>query len=163
MTDSGSLKDAVADLNEHPIRRFFTDLSIAESSIISLFIDGTHGTSINRAKTNLDMLKNDLQNGDFSPDVRASLQQEIINLEKAINDYRKGYIDGNEESNLPFTLCARKLLYNAFNGRSDYIAKLFPDNVVLQGTTESNESVMLTPVVSNNLNNIFNSMISNLE
>jgi Zn-dependent protease with chaperone function len=163
MTDSGSLKDAVADLNEHPIRRFFTDLSIAESSIISLFIDGTHGTSINRAKTNLDMLKNDLQNGDFSPDVRASLQQEIINLEKTINDYRKGYIDGNEESNLPFTLCARKLLYNAFNGRSDYIAKLFPDNVVLQGTTESNESVMLTPAVSNNLNNIFNSMISNLE
>lgn len=164
MTNSGSLKDAINDLNEHPIRKFFTDLSIAESSVISLFMDGGHGTSINRAKLNLDMLKKDLQNGDYTPEVKASLQQEVAELERSINDYRQGYIDGNEETNLPFTLFARQLLYNSFHGRTDYIAKLFPDNTVVQESDdEIEEAVILKPVISKNIDGVFDSIVSDLE
>lgn len=159
-TESGSIKDAVSDLNEHPIRRFFTDLSIAESYVISLLTNGTHSTDINRAKLNLDMLKKDLQNGDFPPDVRASLQQEVAKFEKSIEDYRRGYFDGNEETNLPLTLCARQLLYNSFHGRSDYIAKLFPDNFVKQESADEHFSI--TNNVSENLDDVFESIIADL-
>ena len=166
-SDNGSVKDAVMDLNDHPVRKFFTDLSLAESELISLLINGTHGTNMNRAKINLDMLKKDLQNGDFTPEVRASLQTEIDKLTKTIDEYNSMTFD-NERANLPFTLFARQLVYNAFHGRSDYIAKIFPDNLVAQESISDNDDfinsdVHLLSAVSENVDEVFDSIISDLD
>jgi hypothetical protein len=124
-----TVSEANASLKENSTRKFLTDLAMANRTLLMLFNDGGHGTIQNRIQVNIDMLKKDLATGDYTPEVKKELQKEIDKLENTLSNYL--YVaDNDKNAKLTFTLFCRQAIYDIFGGHTDYIAKLFPENIV---------------------------------
>lgn len=112
------------DKNPKGISKVFLDLTMAYLELTESFMVPTHGTSATRAQSMIDGLKRDLSSEDIDPEVKRYIEAEIAGLEEALK--MQITVSSNPDTHLPITLGVRRLIYNIFDGRTDFIAKLFP-------------------------------------
>lgn len=124
---------------ENPVYKIATDICMFQHEIIA-FANGDHGTDSTRAVGIKQELIRDLKSANYPP----ALKKDLLNSIKALDDIHKEIIEchGND-SNFVLTAFARQSLDTIFNGRSDFIAKLFPANTVRTAMGESTNDIEL--------------------
>lgn len=106
---------------KNPINKVLTDIALAQRELINTAI-GDHGSTDTRIYGNLKLIENEINSGNYPPEIVAELKKELDELRKTYD----GFINCSENNKFIFTIFCRKCLSELFNGRSDYIAKLFP-------------------------------------
>lgn len=109
------------DTVKNPINKVLTDIALAQREIINTAI-GDHGSTDTRIYGNIKLIENEINSGNYPPEVVDELKKELVSLRKTYD----GFIHCSENNKFVFTIFCRKTLSKLFNGRSDYIAKLFP-------------------------------------
>lgn len=118
------------------IKKTLGDLVMAQRYIMSITMDGTHGTNDIRIRSNIAMLKKDLEREDYPLEVKTEIMNQINDLEEAYKTYLS--LDP-EKGQGHITHLMRKCFSSLFKGRSDYIAKIFPENTVNRFESTENE------------------------
>ena len=106
------------------IEKVLYDLLLASTSVLDEISSVDHGSTTTRTKITIQLLKRELQRTDISPDMRRDIEENIRAIEEVYQNYLSSKIKGTE---LPLTLVTRRFIDRAFNGRTDLIAKLFPN------------------------------------
>lgn len=109
------------DTVKNPLNKVLTDIALAQREIINTAI-GDHGSTDTRIYGNIKLIENEINSGNYPPEVVDELKKELVSLRKTYD----GFIHCSENNKFVFTIFCRKTLSKLFNGRSDYIAKLFP-------------------------------------
>lgn len=109
------------DTVKNPLNKVLTDIALAQREIINTAA-GDHGSADTRIYGNIKLIENEINSGNYPPEVVAELKKELVSLRKTYD----GFIHCSENNKFVFTIFCRKTLSELFNGRSDYIAKLFP-------------------------------------
>ena len=109
------------DTVKNPLNKVLTDIALAQREIINTAI-GDHGSTDTRIYGNIKLIENEINSGNYPPEVVDELKKELVSLRKTYD----GFIHCSENNKFVFTIFCRKTLSELFNGRSDYIAKLFP-------------------------------------
>ena len=68
------------------------------------------------------LIENEINSCNYPPEVTAELKKQLDEMRRTYD----GFIHCSENNKFVFTIFCRKTLSELFNGRSDYIAKLFP-------------------------------------
>ena len=123
----------------NPVYKIATDICMFQHEIMA-FANGDHGTELTRSVSIKQELIRDLNNADYPP----ALKRDILNSIKELDNLHKEIIEcqGND-TNFVITAFARQSLDTIFNGRSDFIAKLFPANTVRTAMGESTDEIEL--------------------
>lgn len=103
-----------------PINKVLTDLALANRTIIN-GLCGIHGSQDTRIMDTILLIENEIKRGDYPPEVVAELKDQLENTKLTYSIFMKG-----GENKFVVTAFVRETLANLFNGRTDYIAKLFP-------------------------------------
>lgn len=106
--------------------KFLTDLALAQRYIIQFAAGACHGTNDTRLITSLNMLKKDIKNHNYPPELKKELYNEVKKLEKTYELYNSPLYKDKEK--LYISYYVRKMICIIFGKRSDFIAKLFPNN-----------------------------------
>lgn len=77
------------------------------------------------------LLKNSINSESYPPALKKHIEDEIKEMESLYNEYT-GLEDGKKQT---LTVMCRSFICRIFNGKSDYIAQIFPDSFA--GVTES--------------------------
>lgn len=118
------------------IRKTLGDLAMAQRYIMSVTMNPDHGSNDTRIRSNIDMLKKDLAREDYPATVKAEIMKQIAEMEKAYDQYM---VLDREKGQGRITHFMRQFFSSIFKGRSDYIAKLFPENTVNRFESTENE------------------------
>lgn len=110
--------------DRNSLRNFIRDTTMTQRYLLETFIAPDHGTADVRILSQIQQLKKDALALDFPPDAEQELLSQISEMEKMYDDYKNGIEMG--EHVLGFTAYMRKAVINVFDGRNDFIAKLFP-------------------------------------
>lgn len=107
--------------------KFLTDLALAKRYIIQFAAGPCHGTNDTRLATSISMLKKDIKNHNYPPELQKELYREVNKLENMYKLYNSPIY--NKDEKLHITSSVRKTIRIIFGKRSDFIAKLFPNNL----------------------------------
>ena len=109
------------------IRRFATDMIMAQRYMITLWCGSCHGTHDTRMFGMIRQLENELKD----ETIPASLRKELANQVQELKDEYDRYMRGEMgDTNLIMTSLMRKAVATIFNGESDFVAKIFPENTI---------------------------------
>lgn len=108
---------------ETSIRRIARDLTVVQRDIAAAFVNADHGDTMTRIVSNIQMLKSELNSSDYPPPMKKEIMDQIRSMEETCNNF----INANNDERFAMTVCVRKTLYDIFDGRTDFLAKLFPD------------------------------------
>lgn len=109
------------DKVKNPLNKVLTDIALAKREILNTAI-GDHGSTDTRIYGNMKLIENEINSGNYPPEVTADLKKQLDEMRRTYNNF----INCSENNKFVFTIFCRKTLSELFNGRSDYIAKLFP-------------------------------------
>ena len=98
-------KNMTTPITDNKFAMLLSKISLLELELTEAVVQPTHGTQQNRTKVMINKLHRDLDNNEFSPEVREILLEEIENLETYYNKYT--LMDKDEKSIFVITLrCA---------------------------------------------------------
>ena len=109
------------DKVKNPLNKVLTDMALAKREILNAAV-GDHGSTDTRIYGNMKLIENEINSGSYPPEVTAELKKQLDEMRRTYD----GFIHCSENNKFVFTIFCRKTLSELFNGRSDYIAKLFP-------------------------------------
>ena len=118
------------------IEKVLYDLLLASTSVLDEISSVDHGSSPTRTKIIVQLLKKELQRTDISPAMRRDIEENIRAIEEVYQNYLNSKVKGIE---LPLTLVTRRFIDKMFNGRTDVIARLFPNFYYGKGFTNKYE------------------------
>lgn len=110
------------------VHKFLTDTAIANRYLIYALLDGTHGSTGTRIVSMIREMENELKKQDLPANLKAALKKELDDTKKLYDIYQQAQYGESDDESLPITAAVRGLVASLFNGRSDYIAKLFSSN-----------------------------------
>lgn len=111
--------------DEFEIRRIGRDFVMMYRALSGVLVGGaTHGTIDTRIMSNIQFLEKEVEASGYPASMKADMKQQIAEMKKVYEDY----INMSDDQKLTLTSSCRRMLAKMFKGRSDYIAKLFPDN-----------------------------------
>ena len=118
----------------NPVQKFCYDMVLMEREILMFALGSSHGTSSSRITQCKQALMDDLNSGEYPPELKKELLSSIAKLE---NVYQK-CINVEEKGNkFAMTSFVKSFISRLFNGNSSYIAKIFPNGVVDPAFEES--------------------------
>lgn len=130
------------DLKNQPkIFVLLTDIASVSIEVLNMVsaTSNIHGSTATRLMSNIQALEREIENGDYKPDVKNEMKEQL----NSCKEIYENYINGNESGiNLFLTGWFRRVINTLFKGRADYISKLFPDYLALGESVEFEESVI---------------------
>lgn len=111
---------------DNPLVRITTDFAMTNRYLISVLMGADHGSNDTRMHNMLRQLEADIKNANYPKDLEKELMKEYKKLRKTYSDY----FSAGKNERLCFTAMTRGFVNRVFNGESDFIAKLFPENTV---------------------------------
>ena len=149
--DKTNIIDKTKTPKLYGMKKTLGDLAMAQRYVMSACM-GDHGSTDTRMKTTIEMLEKDLNRSDYPPEIKREIKRQITEINMVYDSFMA--LDP-ENAQGPITRELRNFFAKVFNGRSDYIAKLFPENNVnrFESTEDEEKYFIIASVVDERINN----------
>ena len=118
------LKD---ERNMNPVQKFCYDMVLMEREILGFALGASHGSTASRITQCKRALMDDLDKGNYPPELKQELLNSISKLEET---YQKCLEVEEKGNKFVLTSFVRNFLMKLFKGNTSFIAKLFPRGAV---------------------------------
>lgn len=126
------------------------DINSVSCEVINLLVGNgaSHGDNATRLESNIDMLKTELSRTDLPEHMKRELEKEIARCTQVLHTILYDDTGGDgKRTNIAMTVYVRHLIYEIFEGASDYVAKLFPSYYAntekVMAESVSNDTMMM--------------------
>lgn len=120
LTSSNLLRDKPG---ESDIRRIARDLAQVNRDLMYTLMGADHGDNMTRMMSNIQYLKTEVKSSSYP----APMKQELLDQVKRLQSTYRNYLKADGDARFAIAAWCRKMIHDIFDGRSDYVAKTFPD------------------------------------
>lgn len=114
------------EANNNKVYKIFADIKLFENEIVNFVLSG-HGTTGTRVQSVKREIIKDIKTADYPPELKKDIMDSVKEIDDVYEKVLKCHGDGKQ---FLLTSLTRRGLNIIFGGRSDIVARLFPDNTV---------------------------------
>ena len=111
----------------NPVQKFCYDMVLMEREILGFALGASHGSTASRITQCKKALLDDLNKGNYPPELKQELLNSITELEET---YQKCLEVEEKGNKFVLTSFVRNFLMKLFRGNTSFIAKLFPRGTI---------------------------------